>query len=512
MKPVNRTRVIFAFFDVCLVGLCTVMTAYLHNGLSLLNRDESYIFAYVTFPLLWLLLSFITRKFRLGERSNQREVFISVIFSNFINLSVITIIMVLFQLTYFSRFIIFGTVAVITFFEIILGYIYISIQNSVFLKDWIGLEIPEEQHRFISPPPPPEFLSTPRNFEGLRESIIEEVGIDACTWIENQVDITNPNNFILSTDTRFNIINHPNGFYTGMVNLQRINNLRRINKFFEIVNMKLPDNGIFIGCVETYWLRKQRILTKFPPVINYLVYTFDFILNRVFPKLVMTRKLYFLITRGRKRVMSRTETLGRLYSCGFEILEEKSIGNLLYWKSRKISTPFLNIEPSYGVFISLPRTGKNGKQFNVYKLRTMHAYAEYVQGYVFQNNQLDEGGKFKNDFRVTTLGRIFRKFWLDEFPMFVNVIKGDMKIVGVRPLSKQYFSLYSEELQKKRIKGKPGLIPPYYAQYPTPVKLEDIQENEMKYLMDYEKHPFTTDVKYFCRAMYNIIWNGARSK
>ena len=131
---------------------------------------------------------------------------------------------------------------------------------------------------------------------------------------------------------------------------------------------------------------------------------------------------------------------------------------------------------------------------------------------MYESNKLDEGGKFKNDFRVTTLGRIIRKFWLDEFPMLLNVMKGNMKIVGVRPLSKHYFNLYSEELQKKRIKGKPGLIPPYYAQYPPPEKLEDIQKNEMEYLTAYEKHPFSTDVKYFFKAMHNIIWKGARSK
>jgi lipopolysaccharide/colanic/teichoic acid biosynthesis glycosyltransferase len=102
----------------------------------------------------------------------------------------------------------------------------------------------------------------------------------------------------------------------------------------------------------------------------------------------------------------------------------------------------------------------------------MHVYAEFVQGYVFDKNNLEEGGKFKDDFRITTLGRIFRKTWLDEFPMFINVFKGEMKIFGVRPLSEHFYGLYNPELKEKRIKVKPGLIPPFYAQYPTPVTLE----------------------------------------
>jgi lipopolysaccharide/colanic/teichoic acid biosynthesis glycosyltransferase len=326
------------------------------------------------------------------------------------------------------------------------------------------------------------------------------------------MDITNPKNLILSTNTRFNIINHPNEYFTGIVNVQRINHLRRINKFFETVNAKLPLDGIFIGCVETYLLRKKRIMSKFPFGINYAVYTIDFLLNRVCPKLVVTRKLYFLITRGRKRVMSRTETLGRLFSCGFDVLEEKSIGDLLYWKAQKIDVPKVLEDTNYGVFIRLPRIGKGGKLFKVYKLRTMHVYAEFVQGYVFEKHHLDEGGKFKDDFRITTLGRIFRKTWLDELPMFINLFKGDMKIFGVRPLSEHYFSLYSPELQQKRIKSKPGLIPPFYSQYPTPGSLEEIQKNEMEYLLEHEKHPFRTDVKYCFRALRNIFWRKARSR
>lgn len=512
MKPLNRSRVLFAIFDICLVSMCTIVTAYLHDGLSLNNIDGSYIFAFCTFPLLWLLLSTLTRKFRIGERSNQREVFTSIIFSNFIILSVTTIAIVFFNVNYFSRFVLFGTVGAITFFEILTGFVYVSIQQSVFLKDWIGLDIPDEQSKFFSPPPKHEAFSSPRNFEVLRDSIIEEAGAEAFGWIHNQMDITDPKILILSTNTRFNIINHPNGFFTGIVNIQQINNLRRINKFFETVNTKLPDDGIFIGCVETYLLRKHRILEKFPPGINFVVYFIDFILNRVFPKLFLTRKLYFLITRGKKRVLSRTETLGRLFSCGFEIQEEKPIGDLLYWKTKKTGAPIVQKDPNYGVFIRLPRIGKDGKIFKVYKLRTMHVYAEHVQQYIYENHKLDEGGKFKNDFRVTTLGRILRKLWIDELPMFLNILKGDMKIVGVRPLSEQYFSLYSEELKKKRIQGKPGLIPPFYAQYPTPLTMEDIQSNEMEYLVAYEKHPFRTDFKYFFMALYNIFWKQARSK
>ncbi len=145
----------------------------------------------------------------------------------------------------------------------------------------------------------------------------------------------------------------------------------------------------------------------------------------------------------------------------------------------------------------------------MYKLRTMHPYAEYLQEYVYDMSDLQEGGKFKDDFRITTIGKIFRKFWLDELPMFINFFRGELKLVGVRPLSKHYFSLYNKDLQEKRIKTKPGLIPPFYVDMPK--TLDEIQASEMKYLLAYAKHPFRTDWKYFWIAVWNIVFRKARS-
>ena len=143
-------------------------------------------------------------------------------------------------------------------------------------------------------------------------------------------------------------------------------------------------------------------------------------------------------------------------------------------------------------------------------MRTMHPYSEYLQAYIYERNSLQEGGKFNKDIRVTTLGRFMRKYWLDELPMIFNLLMGDMKIVGVRPLSAHYFSLYSEELQNLRVKFKPGLLPPFYADMPK--TMEEIQASEMKYLRQCEKYGcFTTDIKYFVLILTNIFIKKARS-
>jgi lipopolysaccharide/colanic/teichoic acid biosynthesis glycosyltransferase len=139
----------------------------------------------------------------------------------------------------------------------------------------------------------------------------------------------------------------------------------------------------------------------------------------------------------------------------------------------------------------------------------MHPYSEYLQEFVYNNNNLQVGGKFKKDFRITKWGAVFRKHWIDELPMLVNFAKGDLKLVGVRPISKQYLSLYNKEFRKKRINYKPGLVPPYYADMPK--NLSEIIRSEKKYLDEYDKSEIKTDVKYFFKAFNNIVIKKERS-
>jgi lipopolysaccharide/colanic/teichoic acid biosynthesis glycosyltransferase len=291
---------------------------------------------------------------------------------------------------------------------------------------------------------------------------------------------------------------------------ERINDIRYLNKYFESINNSLKNGGIFKGNVETYSVRRNRILKKFPRPFNRIYLFFDILLVRVSPKLRITKNLYFIITKGKGRVLSKAETYGRLYSCGFEIVEEEYKNNKIYFTFKKVKEPSFPKKPSYGFLIKLKRVGKDGKPIKVYKLRTMRPYSEYLQEYVFQKNNLQDGGKIKNDFRISPYGKVFRKLWLDELPMFYNFFKREMKLVGVRPLSAHYFSLYSTELQTLRIKTKPGLIPPFYAD--MPVTLEEIMASEMKYLKAYEKRPLYTDFSYFFKAIRNILIKRKRSQ
>lgn len=290
-----------------------------------------------------------------------------------------------------------------------------------------------------------------------------------------------------------------------------LNNQRYVNRYMISVNAKLETGGYFITCFETAKKRHDKYYTKgYPKFVARTLWFFDFFWHRMCPKMKLTKKFYFAVTRNVKRSLPRIEVLGRLYYCGFELYREFYIGEHYFIVAKKVKEPSNDEHPSYSPLIKLNRIGKDGKIIGVYKWRSMYAYSEYLQKEMFESNDLQQGGKISNDYRITEWGRIMRKYWIDEWPMFINVLKGDMCIIGVRPLSKHYYSLYSPELQQLRIKFKPGLLPPYYADIPE--TLEEIQESEMRYLKAYEKHKFKTKWVYFWKIMKNIFIRHKHSK
>lgn len=344
----------------------------------------------------------------------------------------------------------------------------------------------------------------------LRDSILEFVPEKALRYVEKNVDLYNTNTFTLRSTDLYNIKKLPNYRFDVLVNFMPLNQIRGVNKLFTTVNDKLPDNGVWICCYEPQSVTKRNILNRFPPMIGWMYYVVFFCYKRVLPKLFMTSRLYFDITEGKNRVLSKAEVMGRLCYCGFEIIDERKKGDLNYVVARRKFRPEITVRRLYGIFIKLNRMGKKGQLFKVYKFRTMHPYSEFLQAYIYERYSLQEGGKFNHDIRVTTLGRFMRKYWIDELPMLINLIKGNMKLVGVRPISQHYFSLYSKELQKKRIQHKPGLLPPFYADLPK--TLEDIEVSEMRYLtMCEQRGTFTTDFIYFWKIVHNILFKHARS-
>ncbi len=343
----------------------------------------------------------------------------------------------------------------------------------------------------------------------MKKLITERSGEEAYDFFSRYVTVDSPDTLVVSTTNEFNIINNPYRF-TTIINLSKVNNIRRINKFFEKVNDKLENGSVFICCFETIAARKKRHSIGKIPVIKNIYFVFEFVFLRVFPKMWGLKKLYFLLTRGRNRLLSKAEGLGRLISCGFEINAVEAFNGLTYVVCKKVKEPVFNMEASYGPLFKMQRMGKDGKLIGVYKFRTMHPYAEYLQDYVLNINGYAESGKPKDDFRLTPWGRFMRRYWLDELPQLINVCKGELKLVGVRPISERYFQDIPKDLQELRLKFKPGCIPPYVA-LNRKGNIESVLQSEREYLQEKIRRPYTTDTRYFFKAIFNIIFRRKRS-
>jgi len=119
--------------------------------------------------------------------------------------------------------------------------------------------------------------------------------------------------------------------------------------------------------------------------------------------------------------------------------------------------PMIKLESPGPLFFSQKRVGRNGRIFKIYKFRSMYADAEERKKELMEQNEMD-GLMFKmtDDPRITKIGKFIRKTSLDEFPQFLNVLKGDMSLVGTRPPTVDEFEQY-EGYHKRRLSMKPGL-------------------------------------------------------
>jgi lipopolysaccharide/colanic/teichoic acid biosynthesis glycosyltransferase len=282
-----------------------------------------------------------------------------------------------------------------------------------------------------------------------------------------------------------------------------------INKYLNNINKKLENSEIsyYLGIVETLddWKKKKTILKK--PIIGKIARLLFFIFYRILPKL----KWYQFITLNKsKRLLSKAEVLGRFVYNGFEICDFFQINSNYHIYVLKRKGKPMKQSTSEGVLLKINRIGKNGKIFKVYKLRTMHPYSEYLHEYMINTYGFNEKGKIKNDFRAAKWAKVFRKYWLDEIPQLLNVLKFEMKLVGVRPISESYFNSLPKEIQDKRIHHKPGCIPPYIAHDFGTTK-ESVLQAELVYLEEKSKNPHTTDLKYFFVSIFKIVFKGKRS-
>lgn len=117
---------------------------------------------------------------------------------------------------------------------------------------------------------------------------------------------------------------------------------------------------------------------------------------------------------------------------------------IVFFPVLTLTAVLIRISMGKPVLFKQERPGLNGQPFCLYKLRTMQTVRD------------QKGEMLDDEWRITRLGRIIRSLSIDELPQLINVLKGDMSLIGPRPLLLEYLPLYTKE-QKKRHLVKPGI-------------------------------------------------------
>lgn len=142
----------------------------------------------------------------------------------------------------------------------------------------------------------------------------------------------------------------------------------------------------------------------------------------------------------------------------------------------------VKIESKGPTIFSQDRVGKCGKEFKMYKFRSMVVNAEELKEKL-ANERNGPMFKIKNDPRITKVGRFIRKTSIDELPQLVNILKGEMSIVGPRPSLPEEVKEF-EEWMLKRLNVKPGLTCYWQVSGRNDIEFNEWMELDIKYVDD----------------------------
>jgi exopolysaccharide biosynthesis polyprenyl glycosylphosphotransferase len=147
-----------------------------------------------------------------------------------------------------------------------------------------------------------------------------------------------------------------------------------------------------------------------------------------------------------------------------------------------VSAVLIKLDSKGPLFFTQPRLGRNGTIFGVRKLRTMVVGAERMLDDIRDQSEVD-GPLFKmrNDPRVTRVGRILRRLSIDELPQLLNVVVGDMSVVGPRPALPAEAELWTDEM-RARLRVKPGITGMWQVNGRSALSFEDYVRNDLYYV------------------------------
>ena len=262
----------------------------------------------------------------------------------------------------------------------------------------------------------------------------------------------------------------------------------------ELDEVFIYDNSLENTDTLTDWVAE---LQNMGIIVNVCISAFDIVdsgkksLNRVgkYATVEYARNLFSMRQKFLKRALDISGALVGLFITG-------------------LMFPFIAIaikaDSKGPVIFKQPRVGRNGRIFTFYKFRSMSNDAEAQKAKLMEQNEMD-GLMFKmeSDPRVTKVGKFLRKTSLDEFPQFLNVLKGDMSLVGTRPPTVQEYEQYSPK-HKCRLCMTPGITGMWQVSGRSEITdFEEVIKLDMEYIDDWS---IWKDIKILFLTVFAVIF------
>ena len=162
----------------------------------------------------------------------------------------------------------------------------------------------------------------------------------------------------------------------------------------------------------------------------------------------------------------------------------------------------IKLESKGEVIFKQKRVGLNGKEFYMYKFRSMVINAEELKEQLESQNEMSGPMfKIKDDPRITKVGKFIRKTSIDELPQLINVIKGDMSLVGPRPSLPKEVEKF-EQWMMERLEVKPGLTCIWQISGRNNIDFEDWMKLDIKYVRE---RSFKLDMKLILKTVLVLL-------
>lgn len=185
----------------------------------------------------------------------------------------------------------------------------------------------------------------------------------------------------------------------------------------------------------------------------------------------------------------------------FDIVASFAALLLLCWLFGIIAIA-IKIEDGGPIIYSQTRVGKDGKFFRMYKFRSMYVGAEKMKSALLSQNEMDGPVfKMKNDPRITKVGDFIRRKSLDELPQLVNILKGDMSVVGPRP-PLGYEVMEYDEYAMRRLTVKPGLTCYWQCSGRNQIGFDEWMKLDNKYI---DERGFWRDIAIIFKTIPSVL-------